>query len=276
MKTIIATCDFSPVSVNAARFAVDMAMAINANILLFNAYHIPVAYTGEVPLVLLSLDDLRKESESQLEDLKKEVISITSGKIEVKYEARMGETVDKLEEICKEVKPFAVVMGTKGKSGIEKALFGSTTLTAIRHLTWPVICVPPGKGYGKGFKKIGFACDFRQVSTTTPVNFIKEMVKTFSADLHILNVAYRERHFNPGTPTELFYVHSLLDDVNPEYHFIDHPDVEDGILEFARINNLDLIITIPKKHKLLEGIFKPSSTKQLVFQSHIPLLSIHE
>jgi nucleotide-binding universal stress UspA family protein len=275
MKTIIVPTDFSPVSINAVNFAMDMAVAVDASMLLLNVYNIPVAYT-DVPVVLISVEELKKSSEARLEELKNRIVHVTSGKIKVYTEARMGNTVDELEELCKRISPFAVVMGAKGKSGIEKVVFGSTTLTAIRHLTWPVICVPPGKEYGKGIKKIGFACDFRHVVETTPVQFIKQMVKEFDAELHVLNVDYKEKHFRPETPEQSFLVHNMLEDVKPQYHFINNPDVEDGINEFAETNNLDLVIAIPKKHKLLEGIFKPSSTRQLVFQSHIPVMCVHE
>ena len=275
MKTIIVPTDFSPVSINAVNFATDMALAIDASILLFNVYNIPVSYS-EVPFVLISVEEIKKESEIQLEDLKKKVIHITSDKVKVNTKSTMGNTVDELEELCKEIQPFAVVMGAKGVSGIEKVMFGSTTLTAIRHITWPVICVPPGRQYGKGIKKIGFACDFKQVAETTPVLFIKQMVKEFDAELHILNVDYKEKHFRPETPEQSFWLHKLLEDVKPQYHYINKKDVEDGINEFAENNNLDLVIAIPKKHTLLEGIFKPSSTKKLVFQSHIPVMCVHE
>lgn len=276
MKTIIVPTDFSPVSLNATNFAVDMAIAIRADILLFNVYNIPVAYSGEVPVMLLSVDELKKASETQLEDLKGKLDHITAGKIKVNTEARLGNTVDELEELCKEIKPFAVVMGARGGSGIEQLVFGSTTLTAIRHLSWPVICVPPGVEYGNGIKKIGFACDFRQVEATTPIHFIKELVKTFDAELHILNIDYQEKHFRPDTPGESFKLHHLLEGTKSYFHYINHKDIEDGINEFAETNDLDLLIAIPKKHKLLEGIFKPSSTRQLVFQSHIPVLCVHE
>ncbi len=275
MKTIIVATDFSPVSTNAMNFATDMALAIDASILLFNSYNIPVSYS-DVPVLLISVEEMKKSSEGKLEELKKNIDHITSGKLKVYTEARMGNTVDELEVLCNKIQPFAVVMGASGASGIEKVIFGSTTLTAIRHLTWPVICVPPGKEYGNGIRKIGFACDFKQVVETTPVQFIKQMVKEFGAELHILNVDYKNKSFRPETPEQSFLLHNLLEDLKPQYHFIDSIDTEDGINEFAETNNLDLVIAIPKKHKLLDGIFKSSSTKQLVFQSHIPVMCVHE
>ncbi|MEO6611653.1 MAG: universal stress protein [Chitinophagaceae bacterium] len=276
MKTIIVATDFSPVSLNATNFAIEMALAIKADILLFNAYSIPVAYSSDVPLMLVSVDQLRESSEVQLNELKENIRHITSGRIKVIAELRMGNTVDELEKLCQLVQPFAVVMGARGKTGFEKVVFGSTTLTAIRHLTWPVICVPPGKQYGKGIKKLGFACDFRNVTGTIPVSFINKMVKEFSAELHILNVEYMQGEFRPDTPLESFRLHKMFAELEPKYHYINYPDIEDGINEFSETNNLDLVIAIPKKHTLLEGILKPSSTKQLIFQSHIPVMCIHE
>jgi nucleotide-binding universal stress UspA family protein len=275
MKTIIVPTDFSPIATNAMNYAADMALGINASLLLLHVYQVPVSMT-DVPVVIVSAEEMKKSSEEKLEELKQSLAHITSGKIKIYTEVKMGDVADELENLCKNIRPFAVVMGTKGASGIERILFGSTTLTAIRHLTWPVIVVPPGKEYGKGIKKIGLACDFQQVVQSTPVQFIKQMVKEFGAELHVMNVDYENRHFKPETPQESLLLHTLLEDVNPNYHFINHLDIEDGINEFAETNNLDLLIVIPKKHKLLEGLFKPSSTKQLVTQSHVPVMCVHE
>lgn len=275
MKTIIIPTDFSPVAHNAMHYGIDLAKAANASVLLFHVYQVPVSYS-DVPIALVSVDELQKAAEKTMKTLKAEVEHLVSGSIKVYAETRLGNVADEIENLCNKVKPFAVVMGSKGASGLEKVLFGSTTLTAIKHLTWPVICIPPGKEFGNGIKKIGFACDFKDVVKTTPTHFIKDFAKEFNAELHVLNVDYHNKHFKPETPEQSLLLHTLLEDVHPVYHFIEHKDIEDGINEFAEKNNLDLIISIPKKHKLLEGVFKTSSTKQLVFQSHIPVMCVHE
>lgn len=275
MKTIIIPTDFSPVATNALHYAIDMAKSTGCSLTLLHVYQVPISYT-DVPIVLVSVEELQKTAEERIAELKKEVEHITSGSLKIYPATRLGNVVDELEILCNKLKPFAVVMGTKGATGVERVLFGSNTLTAIRHLTWPVICVPPGKTFGSGIKKIGFACDFRDVVKTTPTNLIKDYVNQFKADLHVLNVDHSNKHFTPDTPEQSALLHTMLEDAKPQYHFIEHKDIEDGINEFAEKNNLDLIITIPKKHKLLEGIFKPSSTKQLVYQSHVPVMCIHE
>lgn len=275
MKTIIIPTDFSPVATNAMNYAVEMAKQMGASVLLFNVYQIPVTMT-EVPVMLVSADELKKSSEQQLAELKRSIEHVTSGTVKVYTESRLGNTVDELEILSNNIKPFAVVMGTRGATGMDRVLFGSTTLTAMRHLTWPLIVVPPGKQFGNGIKKIGFACDFKKVVETTPTQVIKDFVNTFQAEFHVLNVDYQNRQFGPETPEESLLLHTLFEDLKPEYHFIEYPDVEDGINQFAEKNNLDLIITIPKKHKLLESLFRKSSSKQLVFESHVPVMCVHE
>jgi nucleotide-binding universal stress UspA family protein len=275
MKRIIVPTDFSASATSAMNYAVEMAKEIGAAIHLYHVYQVPVA-VSDVPVVIVSVEELKKNAEEQLQYLKKSLEHITSDKpVTITTEATMGNTVDELEDLCKRVHPFLVVMGSRGSTGMERILFGSTTLTAIKHLTCPVIVIPPGSTF-KGIKKIGFACDFRKVIETTPTHYIEELVQLFGASLHVLNVDYDNKHFKPETPEESIYLHTLLKDLDPQYHFIQEKDIEDGINKFAEENNLDLVITIPKKHKLLDSLFRKSSTRQLVFESHIPVLCIHE
>ena len=106
--------------------------------------------------------------------------------------------------------------------------------------------------------------------------FNADFVKNFNAEFHVLNVDYENRHFKPETPEESLLLHTLFEELNPVYDFIESPEVEQGINKFAEKNKLDLLVTIPKKHKLLDGLFRKSATKQLVFHAHVPVLCVHE
>ena len=275
MKTIIVATDFSPAALNATNYAADMALAMNASLTVFHVYQLPLS-VSDTPIVLLSVEELKESAEAKLAQLKKDLQHITPSTIEIKTEARMGNLPDELEDFCSTHKPFAVVMGKKGHSAVERALFGSNTLSVIKHLTWPVICVPPGKEYGAGIRKIGLACDFTAIKDSMPIDFIKTFIKDFGGELHVMNVDHDDRHFKPDTPMQSEFIHGALESLNPTYHYIENQDIEDGINEFAETNNLDIVITIPKKHKRVGGLFKKSSTKQLVFESHVPIMCIHE
>ena len=68
MKTILVATDFSSSARNAARYAADMAFAINADILLLHVYQIKVYY-GESS-VALSKEVSRQDAETNINELK--------------------------------------------------------------------------------------------------------------------------------------------------------------------------------------------------------------
>lgn len=277
MKTIIVPTDFSPVALNALNYAIDMAKSHDAAIILLNTYQAPVSYSDAPvsPVTVVSIDDIRESADQRLSDLKQDVLRMTNGTMKVYTESKLGNTVDVLEDMCSSVRPFAVVMGSHGSTGIERLIMGSTTLSVIRNLRHPVIVVPPGTVY-KEIRKIGLACDFKDVAETIPAEYIRRIVKEFNAELHVLNVNADRDNYNDNTPLESASLDSLLGDIKPNYYFLQRDDIVEAINEFADTHSLDVVIVIPKKHNLLEKIFHKSHSKQLVTNAHIPILSIHE
>ncbi|WP_207511314.1 universal stress protein [Longitalea luteola] len=279
MKTLVVPTDFSSVSVNALNYAVDMAQAINAGIVLLHVYNVPVTFTDvpTAPVNTVSIEELKRTAEERLEEIKRNLVTITSGSIQVYSEARLGETVEELEQLCRSVEPLAVVMGSHGATGLERMIMGSTTITAMRQLKCPVIVVPPGTTY-HGIKKIGLACDFENVVQTIPVTYIKNIVKEFGADLYVLNVQDKEdeeRELAEHT-LDTTYLDATLDDVKPIYVPLTGKDVVETINVFAEHNNLDLVMVIPKKHRFLDRLFHKSQSRELIDHAHIPIVSIHE
>jgi nucleotide-binding universal stress UspA family protein len=274
MKTLLIPTDFSPVAANAMNYAIEMARSIDASILLLNVYQVPVTFT-EVPVIALSVDELKQISQEKLDAVKKEIEEKTGGSLKVYTESRLGDVVDEIEAVSKSIQPLAIVMGTKGHSAVERLFLGSNTLTAIRHLTSPVLVVPPDTQY-RPIHRIGFACDLEKVVESTPVKSIHQFCNAFNASLYVLNVDYKNRHFKPDTPEESLLLHTMIEDLNPSYHFLNDTDVESGIEDFAKANELDLVITIPKKHKLLDSLFQKSHSKDFIFHAHLPILCIHE
>jgi nucleotide-binding universal stress UspA family protein len=274
MKTLIVPTDFSPVAQNALDYAVGMAKTIDASILILNVYQVPVTFT-EVPVIALSVEELKKISEEKIAAVKHRIDETTGGSVKIYTECRLGDVVDEIEAVAKSIQPLAVVMGTRGQSSVERLFLGSNTLSALRHLSFPLLVVPPDAKFAP-IRRIGFACDFDKVVETTPVKPIHQFCSAFDAQLYVLNVDHKNKHFTSGTPEETLLLHTMIEDLKPTYHFIDDTDIELGIEEFARKNELSLIITIPKKHKLLDSLFQRSHSRDLIFHAHLPILCIHE
>src|SRR5258705_3759955 len=115
MKTIIVPTDFSSISNNAMDYAVGLAKQTGSSLLLFHAYQLPVSMT-DVPIVLISVEDLQKNAETKMAEVKRSLEQATGGGIKIYAETKLGDIVDELEDLCNRIKPFALVMGTKGST----------------------------------------------------------------------------------------------------------------------------------------------------------------
>ena len=271
MKTILVATDFSPAALNAANYAADMALAINADILLLHVYQIPVVYL-EVPVV--NEEDMMQEAEKDIIQLKEELALKRGGKLNIETEVRIGVFFPEMKTVCERIKPYTVVMGSQGTTAAERLFFGSHTVYAMKHLMWPLITVPPEAKFSS-VKKIGLACDFDKVVDTTPIDEIKMLVNDFNAELHILNTGKKEV-FNPEIVFESGLLEEMLAPLKPNYHFITNENTDEGIMDFAEKNHIDLLIVLPKRHGLLDKLIHKSHTKQLVLHSHVPVMALHQ
>src|SRR5215831_1842303 len=276
MKTIIAPTDFSLTATNATSYAADLAVAIQADLLLLHVAAMPMNFS-EIPVPTEGiLAEIIKDAEINIRRLQKELLQRTGGKINIYTEIRMGAVMRELEDICEIQKPTAVVMGTQGAGSIERFLFGSNTISAITHLDWPLIAVPPEASF-KGIRKIGLACDFRKVIETVPVQEIRDLVNELQAELHILHSCRQDKPWvNPQQVEESGWIQEMFNDLHPHYHYLNSADIDDGISEFVQSNMLDLLIVIPKKHSLYHKLLNRSHSRTLVLHAHVPVMAVHE
>jgi nucleotide-binding universal stress UspA family protein len=272
MKKIIAPVDFSATSENAAVFAAELSVFYNAELCLYHAYG-TYAPLSEYAWMVTSAE-LQNAADFEMEKFKESILSKISVKanITVKNEAVFLQTG--LAAYCDEIKPDLVVMGLSGKNNLTRLVVGSNTIHAIQHLTYPVLVVPPQARFIP-VQKIGFACDYNAVIGTTPVGPIKKLVKDFNAELHILNVEAAALVSNEKVE-ESAYLAEFFSEFNPDYHTILSQDITAGINYFAGKSKIDWIVVIPKKHNLLQKLFKRSHTTDLLYHTSVPILCIHE
>lgn len=271
MKTILVATDFSPASVNAANYAADMALSIGAGLMLLNVYSVPVSY-GELPVVM-DMEGLQANADRELNKIKELLNNRTGRRLHIRTAARMGDFFQELKTLCEQVNPYAVILGSQGTTAAQRFLFGSHATYAMKHLAWPLITVPPGASF-REIKKIGLACDFNAVLDSIPVEEIKRLMSDFNAELHILHTGKRET-FDPDMVFESGMLQELLGKMKPKYHFINNEHIDDGIIEFAEQNQIGLLVTLPKRHNLVERLLHKSHSSQLVLHSHVPVMALH-
>ncbi len=272
MKKILVTTDFSAAADNAVTYAAEMALSIKASLFLLTVAELPVTYS-DVPIIL-GLEDVMRNTEKDIKSLKEDLHLKTSGKINIETEVGMGGFFNELKNVCERVKPYAVVMGSQGKTAAEHLLFGTHATHAIQELEWPVITVPPNAVFSS-IKKIGLASDLTKVVESTPIDEIKMLVHDFDAKLLILNTGKKEV-FSSDVVFESGLMQEMTMALKPTFHFIANDNMDEGIIDFVDKNNIDLLIVLPKRHNFLGKLMHKSHSKQLVLHSHVPVMALHQ
>lgn len=278
MNTIIVPTDFSDTASNAAQYAYQFAQQVNAQkILLVHSYELPIALDPLMPGIQIpALEGLKEGAEHRLEKFKMELLAkFPDGKLSVDTIADFGSIVSLLETIAEKEPIELIVMGITGGGALEEVFIGSNTLKVASELKVPLIIVPP-RAVFKGISKLMLTCDFDEAEQYLPIELLKKIQAITHAKLHVFNIeGYTDEYavkFPSNIMGEAFAVHTLLQELNPEYHYAHKDDYVEAVNDFADINGMNLIITVPKKHNFFEKLFSSSHTKQLAFHSHIPLL----
>jgi nucleotide-binding universal stress UspA family protein len=67
----------------------------------------------------------------------------------------------------------------------------------------------------------------------------------------------------------------MFENIEHKFHFIENENMQDAINDFIDHNDMDMLIMLPKKHSFFASLFHKSQTKEMLYQSHIPILALH-
>lgn len=273
MKKILIPTNLSSISLNAVNYAADLAVAIGADISLIYVCPIPVSY-GDIPIPVYNYDEFIADARELLEQMKDKIAARHKAALKVDVEVKIGELIPAIKAYCDEIQPYAIVMGAESNGTIERFLFGGKTIDSVKYLSWPVIVVPPDIQFSK-IRKIGLACDFRDISLI-PVDQVIGLISNFNAEFHILHVMPKDSGHNKTAAHELTWLEKKLEVLKPHSHFITGKDEDRLIEDFAAEKKLDILMVIVKDHNVVEGIFHHSHTKRLLLDARVVVMTIHE
>jgi len=272
MKTIIVAVDFSPLSRNAAYYAANLAMQLDAELLLVNVVEVPITL-WEVPESGYNVDRMIDDSEEELKSLQHELLAYVHNRIAVDRVTPVGTVAQCLEDAAREKDAFCVVMGMDSVSKIEHIMIRNHALAAIQSLSIPVLIVPQVPF--RNIRKMTLAADLADFRNVSALKSLKEWLRLFRAKLDVVSVVKT----GEPRPDIIIGSHALqyeLADFDPEVHYIYESEVKQAIENFVEQNKPDLLVTMPTKYGFFAGLFHKSQSKQLITQPHIPVLSILE
>lgn len=261
MTTVIVPVDFSENSLNALRFAADFLKgSYGTKILLYHAY---------------AKDSMASQTSSQLEAARQSVLD--SHPIEVEILAHHEDNfVTGLERAVRHRGAELVIMAATRKSAISQTFFESNFMKFASTKACPVLMIPEGTTFIQ-VKNVMLASDFRDTLNTTPSGPIKDFLSVHRPKLHVVNVD--KDHYislSEKYESEKLSLKKLLEDYNPEFYFMRLFDTQEAIDLFARDHAIDLIILVEREQTIMRRLFSSSTTRQLAYDSHLPILIIHQ
>jgi len=141
IKSILFPTDFSEGSSQALQYAVDMTKKYGARLYVVHViYDIAKATGWYVPHV--SMDQMYKDiEEGAKKELERFGVEELSGLKNLDRSVVMGVPHEEIINFAKKNKIDIIVMGTHGRKGIDRILFGSTAAQVVRFAPCPVLTV---------------------------------------------------------------------------------------------------------------------------------------
>lgn len=141
IKRILFPTDFSEGALNALPYAVDIAKSYGAKLYMLHViYDIATASGLHVPHI--SVDEMYKELDaSARKELEKFGADVIRGIKDVEYVVIRGIPYEEILKFAKENKIDLIVIGTHGRKGLDRVLFGSTAERVVRNSSCPVLTV---------------------------------------------------------------------------------------------------------------------------------------
>lgn len=267
MKTIITGTDFSASSLNACRYAAFLALKLNCKLTVFNLYEAPLIHSN-VGLYGFTYAAVRGDSKRKtakiLADLKAEF-----PKLKVSMFVSNGDLKTELEDFDAKHQVEAAVMGLESKSRLTKFLYGSHGVNIAGKINAPVIIVPQSYKVHK-LDGVLLSVDSNEKLYKTSLAGFEKFLKAAKVPVSLLHVRTEDELFHPLVTS--------LKILGKKQPILEHraKNLENGVRNFCRENNVDLVAIVSKKHSVFYNLFSESNTKRVAFASKVPVMAIHE
>jgi len=273
MKNILVPVDFSNASHNAAQYAVSLAKVFDAQVTLVSVIQPAVIIDDSVLAFVMTTQAEILENNKEL--MQKELAALSGDDpFKIKGFVQEGSPVEIIQEMAKSEKADIIIMGMKGK-GQSNSVFGSTTTTIIRKSSFPVFVIPQQARY-RPIDIITFASDFDTEIEFDRYSLLLDLSEKFNSQIHILNVQTSDSSLSPEKVIGKMETSVVFSKHNPQFHSVDDNKIEQGIQTFIEKNSSDILAMVAHKHNLLQRTFGKVYTKEMSYQSKIPLLVLQD
>lgn len=280
MKTILVLTDFSRASKRAADWAIDIAMTLNAEILLLHSYHLPQIIVARVP----QKDYLELEAQGSA-SLEKEMIrllkKINDKNIERPIKIRSINTIGPVSEVLYDIQQSGeIILTVMGRHSALKTNFLSTNHIhiALRNSNCPLLIVATSP-FGPSGLRVNLASDL----DSRDLSLIRHLLapcKSFHCSLsvsHVLTGSGFVADFNEEDKLKAFSLALNTKTFNGiKLHLLEGRSVVDEIAKLNRTKGFGLLIVVNRGHHPLHELFNASHNRAFIKKQKGSILVLPE
>lgn len=262
MIKILVPIDFSPTSVNALRYALNLFKDADTEITVVNTYT-----TSSPAFHMKSMERiLKKDGEDEMQSLMEQCKRDYPAQI-IHHKVIKGDPVDVTLSAAKSGDFDLIIMGTKGASGLKEVFIGSVAGEVISRSAIGVIVIPNEYEYSP-LQKIVLAFEESTLNEGT-LDPLKLLVDA--------DIKTQFLHFTRDLDPDIFFDPADFKFLSPE--IINYPcdtDINTCLEEYVSKNKPDILVLIRSNKGFFTRLYSGSVTLSQTFHSSIPLMILKE
>lgn len=274
MVNILVPTDFSHLSKIALKYAIKIANRLNGNVTVLHIITITSPVRISMRAKMKALDqDMIISAEEDLEKLIKTISEQYKTSQPLKYQVVRGSHfTSTLMKEAKRLRSGLVVMGTRGASGLTKAVLGSNTTSVIEVSHIPVLAVPEHAEF-KGFRNVVYASDLLHLEKELKV--LIPYIEKFGSTIHLVHIVPN------GKDVEA--IEAKIEGVLQKFAYknlvtlvlVDN-NIDAAIDQYVEVSKADILAMFTHELSFYEKLFDRSMTRKMAFHSKIPLLAFKQ
>ncbi len=270
MKKILLPCDFSAPSREAFRFAAALAKKADGEVRILNVTPLPVYQAGPVPEYGFDTALLAELEDDAKEKLDKLIAETGAPEERINLLSETGPVVPTICDVAKKHGIDVVVMGTHHDGNWLQSLIGSNTERVMHASEIPVIAIRKFIS-PDSIRRIVFPTNLR-LDQPVAMNRLKSLQSFFGATLQVLFVNTPKDFCTDKDISVLFarFAETYKLD-NYTFHVYNDVAQENGILNFAKDVNADMIAMLTHRHIGLGQLLSGSLTDEVLENATWPL-----
>ena len=272
MKTIVVATDFSPSANRAADFAMQLAKAQHASLILVHAFHCWPTNPADTGVdAVIGINTVLDVFQRELNHLAKKLKEHHGPDVPVRTVVREGYAIPTIRDVAEDTKADLLVMATVGSAPQSAQLMGSIATSMVSETTVPLLLIPPLALYGD-LKNVVLGIDLTVPPDAVVLNKSLQFARQFGFVVNILCI-----HNGPADAqvrTKAEHIRHLMGGVPHTLTILPGEEVYTTLLTFAHGNKANLIMMLPQKHNWFQHLFAEGHTERTARLTDIPLLAV--